>query len=511
MNRPFVRTLVASAAVAAAIALAGCDPDSITPTGRSLAPLSAKTLAEFDAKQMDKDSPILVRIFKEEAEMEVWKKNRGGEFALLKTYPICRWSGDLGPKVKEGDRQAPEGFYTITPGQMNPNSNYYLAFNTGYPNAFDRAWNRTGSELMVHGDCSSRGCYAMTDEQIQEIYALARESFFGGQKDFQLAAFPFRMTALNMAKHRNNPNFAFWKMIKEGYDNFEATRQEPKAAVCEKRYVFDAVAPENASRPPAFNARGQCPVFRLDPTIADAVLDHRRQEQVQMANYIARDVATVPFRDGDGGTNSVFAAKLTSPNIFDNNGHIYQVAGNSQIASGAQVPGALPRTPNPPAVTAETAWTSQPVVMASVPMPQPAPQAKEGEAPPEKPKSIAGLLGNLFSGSQARPTEPAQSQTVALRGSNTEMAAKPKRATPVRTASVPHDKPHEATSAEAKAVAKSAPAPGLQQARKEDKSPAPEMRTAYSSPPPASNNGLLSGAQPVVPAGSFESRWTALR
>ena len=177
----------------------------------------------------------------------MWKKNRDGEYALLKTYPICRWSGDLGPKVKEGDRQAPEGFYTITPGQMNPNSNYYLAFNTGYPNAFDRAWNRTGSELMVHGDCSSRGCYAMTDEQMQEIYALARESFFGGQKEFQLEAFPFRMTALNMAKHRNNPNFAFWKMIKEGYDHFEATHQEPKVAVCEKRYVFDPAAPANAS------------------------------------------------------------------------------------------------------------------------------------------------------------------------------------------------------------------------------------------------------------------------
>ena len=131
MKRPLVRALLVSAAVAAAIALAGCDPESITPTGRSLAPLSEKTLAEIDAKQMDKDSPILVRIFKEEAEMEVWKKNRDGAFALLKTYPICRWSGDLGPKVKEGDRQAPEGFYTITPGQMNPNSNYYLAFNTG--------------------------------------------------------------------------------------------------------------------------------------------------------------------------------------------------------------------------------------------------------------------------------------------------------------------------------------------------------------------------------------------
>jgi murein L,D-transpeptidase YafK len=509
LNQPFVRALLVSAAVAAAIALAGCDPESITPTGRSLAPLSEKTLAEIDAKQMDKDSPILVRIFKEEAEMEVWKKNRNGEFALLKTYPICRWSGDLGPKVKEGDRQAPEGFYTITPGQMNPNSNYYLAFNTGYPNAFDRAWNRTGSELMVHGDCSSRGCYAMTDEQIQEIYALARESFFGGQKDFQLAAFPFRMTALNMAKHRNNPNFAFWKMIKEGYDHFEATHQEPKVAVCEKRYVFDPAQPENASRPLKFDARGQCPVFQIDPTIADAVLDHHRQEQVQMANYIAHDVATVPFRVGDGGMNPVFAAKLAAHDTFDNNGRVYQVAGSSQA------PGALPRTPNPPAVTAQPAPASQPLVMASVPMPQPAPRAKEGEAPPAQPKSIAGLLGNLFGGSpaEARPTKPAESQTVALRGSNTEMAAKPKRATPVRTASAPavlHAKPQ---AAEPTAVAKNAPAPapGVQQARKEDKSPAPEMRTAYSAPPPASNNGLLQGAQPVVPAGSFESRWTALR
>ncbi|HSP48600.1 MAG TPA: hypothetical protein VLN61_00155, partial [Pseudolabrys sp.] len=330
--------------------------------------------------------------------------------------------------------------------------------------------------------------------------------------DFQLEAFPFRMTALNMAKHRNNPNFAFWKMIKEGYDHFEATHQEPKVAVCEKRYVFDAVPPENASRPPAFNARGQCPAFRLDPTIADAVLEHSRQEQYQMANYIARDVATVPFRVGDGGMNPVFAAKLATHNTLDNNGRVYQVAGNSQA------PGALPRAPKPPLVTAESARTSQPVVMASVPMPQPAPQAREGEAPPEKPKSIAGLLGNLFSGSpaQARSTEPAESQTVALRSSNTEMAAKPKRAIPVRTASapaVPHAKPQDAAPTEPTAVAKNAPAPApaAQQARKDDKSPAPEMRTAYSSPPPSNNNGLLQGAQPVVPAGSFESRWTALR
>ena len=253
---------------------------------------------------MDTQSPILVRIFKEEAEMEVWKQTRDGQYALLKTYPICQWSGDLGPKKKEGDRQAPEGFYTITPAQMNPNSNYYLAFNTGFPNAYDRAHGYSGSELMVHGDCSSRGCYAMTDEQILEIYALARESFFGGQKEFQFEAFPFRMTALNMARHRNNPNFAFWKMLKEGYDDFEATHQEPKVAVCEKRYVFDAATEDGKAA--ALQSERRLPArYRLDPAVASTVLDYRRQEQLKMANYISERVATVPPHVGDGGMNPV--------------------------------------------------------------------------------------------------------------------------------------------------------------------------------------------------------------
>ena len=162
-------------------------------------PISERMLADIEQKNMTKESAILVRIFKEESELEVWKEDRNGHFALLKTYPICRWSGELGPKVKQGDRQAPEGFYTITPGLMNPNSNYYLAINTGFPNAYDRSNGRTGDFLMIHGDCSSRGCYAMTDEQIAEIYSLARESFFGGQKAFQIQAYPFRMTPANMA------------------------------------------------------------------------------------------------------------------------------------------------------------------------------------------------------------------------------------------------------------------------------------------------------------------------
>jgi murein L,D-transpeptidase YafK len=518
LKRPYERALLACAAVAAAITLAGCNADSIVPSGRSQAPLSEKTLAEIEAKRMDKDSPILARIFKEEAEMEIWKKNRDGEYALLKTYPICRWSGDLGPKKKEGDRQAPEGFYTITPGQMNPASNYYLAFNTGFPNTYDRAWGYTGSELMVHGDCSSRGCYAMTDEQIQEIYALARESFFGGQNAFQLEAFPFRMTALNMAKHRNNQNFAFWKMLKEGYDNFEATHQEPKVAVCEKRYVFDAAEPDNASRPLKFDAKGKCPVYQLDKNIADVVLEKRRTEQFQMAEYVARNVSTVPERHGiDGGMNPVFAAKLAVHNEFDNNGRTFQVAGNTQA------PGALPRTPNPPVASAQTPQTeSPPQVLASVPMPTPAPQPKIGEAPPEQPTTIAGLLGNVFGGSKpeakAAPIA-AESDPVALRGSKTEVAAaKPKLPAVIRSASASEAQPKPREAAPRQDVVTNAPEPAakprvVKQVDKPETAPASdrELRTAYSAAPPASSNGLLTGAQPVVPVGSFDSRFTGLR
>src|SRR5436853_7329923 len=214
----------------------------VSRSTRSLSPIPPATLALMSEKGMSRNDPILIRAYKKESEMEVWKRGSDGKYAHLKTYPICRWSGELGPKVKEGDRQAPEGFYTITPSLMNPNSSYYLAINMGFPNAYDRANGRTGDFLMIHGDCSSRGCYAMTDEQIAEIYALARESFFGGQRSFQIQAYPFRMTPLNMAKHRNSPHMAFWKMLKQGYDHFEVTRREPKVEVCEKRYVFDAEA-----------------------------------------------------------------------------------------------------------------------------------------------------------------------------------------------------------------------------------------------------------------------------
>ena len=202
--------------------------------------LPAALLSLLAQKKMPKLSPILLRIFKEESELEVWKQTATGRFELLKIYPICRWSGELGPKLHEGDYQAPEGFYAITPKLMNPNSSYYLAINMGFPNAFDAANGRDGSFLMIHGNCASVGCYAMTDEQIGEIYALARNSFLGGKPAFQVQAYPFRMTPENLARHRTNPNMPFWQMLKIGNDHFEATHLEPKVDVCDRRYVFDA-------------------------------------------------------------------------------------------------------------------------------------------------------------------------------------------------------------------------------------------------------------------------------
>ena len=161
-------------------------------------------------------------------------------------------------KVHAGDRQAPEGFYTITPELINPSSNYYLAINTGFPNTFDKANDRDGAFLMIHGDCSSRGCYAMTDDQIGEIYSLARDSLLGSQQSFQIQAYPFRMTPANLAHHRTNPHMAFWKMLKVGNDHFEATHLEPKVEVCNRRYVFDAQQPPKSS-PIVFDPIGKCP------------------------------------------------------------------------------------------------------------------------------------------------------------------------------------------------------------------------------------------------------------
>jgi murein L,D-transpeptidase YafK len=301
-----LRLLFAPAAIASTLVLAGCYTDSTVPfNGHHMQPLSDRMVAYIKTNNMTKESPILVRTFKEESELELWKVNNSGRFALLRTYPICRWSGDLGPKFQQGDRQAPEGFYTITPNLMNPSSDYYLAINIGFPNIYDQANGRTGQFLMIHGDCASAGCYAMTDEQIGEIYALAREAFFGGQKSFQIQAYPFRMTPLNMARHRNSPHMAFWRMLKEGYDHFEVTRQEPKVDVCDRQYVFDAQSSGQ------FNPTEQCPAYTVPQGIASAVFSKQRRDEAQFAQLIIRGVPAIATTNGgQGGMNATFLAAV---------------------------------------------------------------------------------------------------------------------------------------------------------------------------------------------------------
>jgi len=232
---PMRRLLISVFIVVSTLGLAGCY------NGRSpaMAPLSKAVLAELAFKKLKPGNPLFVRIFKEESKLEVWMRGRGREYKKFKTYQICNWSGKLGPKLKTGDKQAPEGFYVIKPAQLNPNSSYHLSFNLGFPNFYDKAYARTGSYLMVHGDCKSAGCYAMTDAQIEEIYALIREAYRGGQRYFQVHAFPFRMSDANMQRYEGHRWYGFWHNLKEGYDLFERDRIPPGIGVLDKRYVFN--------------------------------------------------------------------------------------------------------------------------------------------------------------------------------------------------------------------------------------------------------------------------------
>ncbi len=184
-------------------------------------------------------APILMRIFKREFELELWMA-RDGRYEKFATYPICTWSGRLGPKHKTGDHQAPEGFYYVGKDALNPNSKYHRSFNLGFPNAYDQAHGRTGSFLMVHGACASVGCYAMTDAQITEIWKLVTAALDAGQLAFQVQAYPFRMTADNLAAYRGHPHAAFWADLAQGYGLFEQTRLPPSASVCGGRYTFEA-------------------------------------------------------------------------------------------------------------------------------------------------------------------------------------------------------------------------------------------------------------------------------
>lgn len=273
-----------------ALALSACADEAYRST-RHLTPIPPATVALMSEKGVTPGAPILMRSFKKESEIEVWKRKPDGQYAHLKTYPMCRWSGQLGPKTREGDRQAPEGFYSVTPASMNPSSSLFLSFDLGYPNAYDRSHGRTGSHLMVHGSCTSRGCFAMSDEAIAEVYAIARESFAGGQRAFQFQSYPFRMTAENLAKHRADPNIAFWKNLKEGSDHFEVTGSEPTATVSAGRYTFAISDEQDGTGIPAASS---------------AIAEKRRKDEREAAELVAKGTPAVRIVYEDGGGHQSF-------------------------------------------------------------------------------------------------------------------------------------------------------------------------------------------------------------
>ena len=286
-------------------ALAACQGQSVSDS-RAYMAIPPATLALMKAKDTSPSAPIMIRTYKKESVFEIWKQKTDGRYALLKSFPMCRWSGQLGPKKVAGDRQVPEGFYMITPGQLNPHSHYYLSFNVGYPNAYDRAWGRTGSAIMVHGICSSAGCFSMTNKQIGEIYAIAREAFDGGQKSIQMQSFPFRMTAKNFAKYRLDPNMPFWKELKVGYDHFAARQTPPDVGVCGRNYVFDKKPSNSSAR---MEAAAPCPKLVSDPALEASVAEIEQADHQAVALLVSHGVTPVRNVYDDGGQNKLFAGR----------------------------------------------------------------------------------------------------------------------------------------------------------------------------------------------------------
>jgi len=391
-------------AASLALALAACQDDGFSRSStRHLEPIPPAAMALMASKGMSKTDPILIRAFKKESEMELWKRGSDGKYALFKTYPICRWSGQLGPKTREGDRQVPEGFYTVSPSQMNPNSAYYLSFDTGYPNAYDRSFGRNGGDIMVHGSCSSRGCFAMTDQNIAEIYSIAREAFASGQRGFQFQAYPFRMTPKNLAEHRLDPNIAFWKNLKEGSDTFELTKEEPRVVVADRRYAFN---PE-------------------DSAVAVAVAQKQREDEQEVAELVAKGTQPVKLVYHDGDTHESFRTALANVSGVSDE-KLGLISRPEGISSGPQrialddsgraktdAPSAAPSTALAFASMKPAAPEAKPAVRVAAVQPAAAPAMAASPAAQETPfyKRMFSGVSDLFSPSS--PSQPADAAPAA--------------------------------------------------------------------------------------------------
>ena len=200
----------------------------------------------LDEAGLKSGSPILMRIFKETSELEMWIE-KGDRFVLFATYPICHWSGTLGPKQREGDKQTPEGFYTVTQRQLRRLGRWPRAINLGFPNAYDRALNRDGSYILMHGGCSSVGCFAMTNPVMSEIHGLATAAIQSGQRFVPIHVFPFRLTDQALAARSASPWHGFWSTLQTGYTSFERTGRPPRVSVCKGQYLIEDGRPKSVS------------------------------------------------------------------------------------------------------------------------------------------------------------------------------------------------------------------------------------------------------------------------
>jgi murein L,D-transpeptidase YafK len=453
-NLGAMRTLRAVlVASVAGLALSACQDSGGLNSGRAWKPIPRDTLALMEAKGTTKHSPILVRAFKKEAELEIWKAKADGTYTLLKTYPVCRWSGQLGPKKREGDRQVPEGFYSVSPGLMNPNSSFYLSFNIGYPNAFDRAHGYTGGLIMVHGACSSAGCFSMTDEQMSEIYAIAREAFAGGQRNIQVQSMPFRMTPENLARYRLDPNMKFWNEIKEGYDHFEVTKREPQVAFCGRRYVFNATSANGAP----LDANAPCPPLQQDPQIASLVAEKRKVEQAKVAELVEKGVRPVRLKFADGGQHPKFA-------------HVSMVSRPEALAQGpVEIALDDPQSRASPAVRVAAARATQQTAGAGAPNASVRPEPRQ-DATSTQPATSSAAETQTAAGA------PFYRRWLGL-GASEQPAPEPQQAAPAAPA-----EPRQ------RGAATATPRP------RNGQTAAPAQRTSEL---PA----IIRGAQPVLPAG----------
>ncbi len=250
---------------------------------KHLKPLPTATVMLHAEAGVSLTDPVYFRIFKEESELEVWRGRSDGRYVHVRTYPICTFSGQLGPKTRYADYQAPEGFYAVTARQLKPDSSYHLAFNVGYPNALDRTLGRTGDLIMVHGKCKSVGCFAMTDGPMEEIYALARDALNAGQASIPVHSFPFRMTEANIARHAGHRAAATWAPLIDAYRDFEVLRTPPQVAMCGRRYVVNPVW--SGGQPQLTHAAAPCPEYRR---IGTPAVDDSDAELTRRATLLAQ-------------------------------------------------------------------------------------------------------------------------------------------------------------------------------------------------------------------------------